>query len=150
MNEKKKKEGGKNDARNTPNKPPRPLIRDGPTVLQDPTTPITNRETWRRTRRVRLELLTSKRHPRIAGIPGNQLAFESGDTNVDEAATVVRRGDAGDTAIVGGGDGGKRSAVADPTVDFIDGVTAIRRGDEVGGSTGGVGGCCGVEYRCRG
>ena len=133
-----------------PNKPLRPLIRDGPPILQDPTTPITNGKTRRRICRIGPELLTPKRHPRVAAISGNDLAFESGNTNVDEGATVVGRSDAGDTAIVGGADGGKGSTVADPTVDFSDGVTAIRCADDVVGGTGGVGGCCRVEYRCRG
>ena len=126
------------------------VILDGPPILQNPTTPITNRETWVRSGRIRLKLLTSKRHPRVAAIPSNELAFESGNTNVDEAATVVGRGDARDTAVVGGASRGKGCTVADPAVDFTDGMTAIRRADDVGGATGGVGGCCGVDYRCRG
>lgn len=89
-------------------------------ILNNSTRPITHWESRRRHRWISLELLATKRHARVAAVPRNDLAFESGNTKVDEAAAVCCRGDAGDTAVVGRVAGDEGGAVAVPAIDFGD------------------------------
>ena len=91
-----------------------------PPILYNPTWPITNWDSRLRHRRISPKLLATKRYARVAAVTHNELAFESVNTNVDKAAAVCCRGDAGDTAVVGCAAGDEGGAVANPAVDFDD------------------------------